>query len=474
MAARGPLPGPSPVYNIRNGVRMCRRVTALWALTDTVPGGGYVALAGSHKGEVAAPRAFLAGRDLDWLEQRGVATEPQLKAGSLLLIVGSTIHGLRPGAKLNGEQRLVECKFVAGRYHSDSTRSLVPSPPLPWTAELTEEEQTVLGLRDLPSAVGGLDTEPELDDGDEMEELRRREQFMWDMCGYLVIKVRLVARVCAIICITSCRELGAVSYDGTDGGSERSLAFDLYCCTRVPQGVMGPAWLGAANDAVDAMEPSASPPGAGTSIESWNKQFPDDAEAVPSEEMLGIGGVRLGGEFTWPHPHCQPFRRMIADAQLVERLDWILGRRARLDDARGLLLSHPGTMGHSLHSGPMREHAYVSAGSPFVLGWADSVNVAWQLRDVPRGLGGFCAIPGSHKSYLSLPRERPTSIDLPQVAHVPMSAGDVLIFLAGQVTHGAFKWRQSVNRRCVLHNYVPNDHPLNGRNWSQFREPAKL
>ena len=193
MAARGPLPGPSPVYNIRNGVRMCRRVTALWALTDTVPGGGYVVLAGSHKGEVAAPLAFRAGRDLDWLEQRGVATEPQLNAGSLLLIVGSTIHGLRPGAKLNGEQRLVECKFVAGRYHSDATKSLVPPPPLPWTAELTEEEQTVLGLRDLPF---GVDTEPYHDDGDEKEEQLRREQFMWDMCGYLVIKVRLVASVC--------------------------------------------------------------------------------------------------------------------------------------------------------------------------------------------------------------------------------------------------------------------------------------
>ncbi len=30
------------------------------------------------------------------------------------------------------------------------------------------------------------------------------------------------------------------------------------------------------------------------------------------------------------------------------------------------------------------------------------------------------------KSALPLPRERPTSIDLPQVAHVPMDAGDVL------------------------------------------------
>ena len=162
---------------------------------------------------------------------------------------------------------------------------------------------------------------------------------------------------------------------------------------------------------------------------------------------------------------------MIADAELFRRLDWILGPNARMDDARGLIPSHPGTMGHSMHSGPMRQHAYISAGSPFAVGWADSVNVAWQLRDVPPSLGGFCAIAGSAKSDLSLPRERPTSIDLPQVQHVPMAAGDVLIFLAGQVTHGAYKWRQSENRRVVLHNYVPNDRPLNGRNCQQFREP---
>ena len=38
-----------------------------------VRGGGYVALAGSHKAAVAAPRAFRSGEDLGWLEQRGVA-----------------------------------------------------------------------------------------------------------------------------------------------------------------------------------------------------------------------------------------------------------------------------------------------------------------------------------------------------------------------------------------------------------------
>jgi ectoine hydroxylase-related dioxygenase (phytanoyl-CoA dioxygenase family) len=73
-------------------------------------------------------------------------------------------------------------------------------------------------------------------------------------------------------------------------------------------------------------------------------------------------------------------------------------------------------------------------------------------------LQGFCAIPGSHKSQLTLPRERPTSIDLPVVYHVAMEAGDVLIFLAGQVTHGAFKWHGPENRRALLMNYVPSAH----------------
>eukprot|EP01046_Picozoa_sp_COSAG06_P068973 COSAG06_NODE_18595_length_878_cov_1.284981_1_plen_172_part_01 len=62
MAERGQYPGPTagsgPCYAIRNGVRMCRRLTAVWALTATCEGGGYVALAGSHKGAVPAPRAF--------------------------------------------------------------------------------------------------------------------------------------------------------------------------------------------------------------------------------------------------------------------------------------------------------------------------------------------------------------------------------------------------------------------------------
>ena len=50
-----------------------------------------------------------------------------------------------------------------------------------------------------------------------------------------------------------------------------------------------------------------------------------------------------------------------------------------------------------------------------------------------------------------------------------MEAGDVLIFLAGQVTHGAFKWHGPENRRAVLMNFVPSAH-FDTR--MEFRVPA--
>jgi hypothetical protein len=43
---RGPLPPLGDRYAVLNGVRRCRTITAVFALTDTVPGGGYAVLLG--------------------------------------------------------------------------------------------------------------------------------------------------------------------------------------------------------------------------------------------------------------------------------------------------------------------------------------------------------------------------------------------------------------------------------------------
>ena len=58
--------------------------------------------------------------------------------GDLLLVVGSTVHGLRPSATLNGEQRLVECSFATGRRMTPERSTAELPPPLPWTQELSE------------------------------------------------------------------------------------------------------------------------------------------------------------------------------------------------------------------------------------------------------------------------------------------------------------------------------------------------
>jgi ectoine hydroxylase-related dioxygenase (phytanoyl-CoA dioxygenase family) len=49
-----------------------------------------------------------------------------------------------------------------------------------------------------------------------------------------------------------------------------------------------------------------------------------------------------------------------------------------------------------------------------------------------------------------LPRDRFTSIDLPQVQHVPTNRGDVLLFMGASVTHGAFAWEGAEPRRAAI------------------------
>ncbi len=71
--------------------------------------------------------------------------------------------------------------------------------------------------------------------------------------------------------------------------------------------------------------------------------------------------------------------------------------------------------------------------------------------------GGFCCIPGSHKTNLlnSIPREvlrherRPHYVYQPQV-----SAGDVIVFTEALV-HGTLRWNADHERRALLYKYSP-------------------
>ena len=87
--------------------------------------------------------------------------------------------------------------------------------------------------------------------------------------------------------------------------------------------------------------------------------------------------------------------------------------------------------------------------------YTEWVNVVWQLRDVAREDGGFCVVPGSHKGRYSLPEGIKTLDDdsMRIVKHVAVKAGDLLFFLAGAQTHGAYPWKGERPRRGIFLQY---------------------
>jgi len=44
-----------------------------------------------------------------------------------------------------------------------------------------------------------------------------------------------------------------------------------------------------------------------------------------------------------------------------------------------------------------------------------------------------------------------------EVLHPLMKAGDLLFFMGGATTHGAWAWHSDVDRRCVLNAYWSKD-----------------
>ena len=174
MTPRGPLPDPPRGYAHRGGVRTCGSVTAVWALTDSH--GDYVALPGSHRAVVPAPLSFRQGLELGWLQQRAVHVSPQLRAGDLLLVCGTAVHGLRPGTT-PGKQLLLSQTFIAASLAPRGLPSPTPQPALPWTEALTERQRSRMGLLPQPPSEVG-----EEEDAAEETELQR-EQFVWDTHG---------------------------------------------------------------------------------------------------------------------------------------------------------------------------------------------------------------------------------------------------------------------------------------------------
>ena len=392
-------------YYHQNGIRFCQGVLAIWALADVNEGdGGFALIPASHKNYVETPKDVLSGAD-----DMGLTVQPSLKVGDLLLCAESTLHEVKPW-KGKGPQRLLASGYIGKSARpSADLEAAGEAESLPeWMAELTPVQRAVMRSpasyrADPPSVVKSdgetcwVDESPEtyhpsIYTRDPDSTIDEKEFYFWDLCGHLVIR-----------------------------------------------NVMDAAWLEAANEAINKFA---------------DRIVVGGDPAHGSKTLAGTGRPDLGGLFELPKPYCEPFREMIAHPAVVHRLNWIEGSGFRCNGASAIC-SVKGTAGHALHSGgePARpsNNYLLQNGRTY----CDSVNVAWQLRDVTEADGGFICVPGSHKARYPTPPDVQSCDDtMGLVRHVPMQAGDVLMFMGGAQTHGAYPWKTDNPRRAVLISYL--------------------
>jgi hypothetical protein len=112
--------------------------------------------------------------------------------------------------------------------------------------------------------------------------------------------------------------------------------------------------------------------------------------------------------------------------------------------------------------------------------------VSWNLTDSGPGVGGFCCIPGSHKSNYRLPQQlADAGEESPHVIIPCAPAGSVTLFTEA-LTHSTSAWHGGHERRNLLYKYcvsqmawgsgrvqAPDDCTLTPRQHRLLSEPAE-
>lgn len=153
----------------------------------------------------------------------------------------------------------------------------------------------------------------------------------------------------------------------------------------------------------------------------------------------------------------QPYLDLIDNPRILPYLEALLGPNFRLDhDYADVIRSGKGPIGTTLHGGatpydPLYSYHYDNGrlrNGLFV--------VAYNLKDVHPGDGGFGGVPGSHKSNLPFPEEwRALDTPHPCVQPVVGPAGTAILFTEA-LTHGTLPWHGRDERRTVFYKYSPN------------------
>ena len=186
------------------------------------------------------------------------------------------------------------------------------------------------------------------------------------------------------------------------------------------------------------------------------QQSPDNGGARgESNALQGTGQQTLPNLLELPHPHCEPFRRLLVHPQVVFRLNTMCGKGFRHDHGPWVSYSPKETEGLILHGAGEPHRPYVAYHHQNGQSYCAGVTVTWQLADCKAGDGGFACVPGSHKAKFPMPAGVRSCDEPLDVVHQPaLQAGDVIFFMDGAQTHGTLPWKSDVPRRAALYKYA--------------------
>ena len=150
--------------------------------------------------------------------------------------------------------------------------------------------------------------------------------------------------------------------------------------------------------------------------------------------------------------------RTVANPAVLPHLKTMLGGSPRLDhEYIDVIKGGLGPIGATLHGGgtphdPSQHYSFRDGKMTNGL-----IVVAYALKTVLPGDGGFACIPGSHKANFKLPAgwaDMNGELN-PCVISVPCNPGDAILFTEG-LTHGTLPWKGKDQRRTLFLKYSPH------------------
>ena len=213
----------------------------------------------------------------------------------------------------------------------------------------------------------------------------------------------------------------------------------------------------------------------------------DEKKPPVSDRSPRFGSAPEGSGFLdWGGPFCD----LLDHPQIMPILRFRLGDCFRLDRIYGMNMQEGMPKG-GLHAdyGAMSPTEGMQPGEYYPFRDNQIYNgfmvVSWNLTDSGPDHGGFCCIPGSHKSHFKVPEEIDEAPEKASCVITPNApAGSVTLFTES-LTHGTAAWKGKHERRTLLYKYCishmvwtskrvspPSNIELTPRQEILFREPG--